>query len=162
VSFGGSASGNPFVMWASLGWKTGAMMMEAAQVIGHRTGRMALSPPAPGATDRREFALMKQEKVEAAVESAQAIGLRLAMLNQLFVELALRQMLTTTIGMMALACSRTPTRSSAHQSRLVHDALAGSTVLGCKLVSSTAQIGTVALSPLHTRVRANALRLAKR
>jgi hypothetical protein len=41
------------------------MMSASAQVIGHRTGRMALAGPAPNARDRREIALMGQQKIEA-------------------------------------------------------------------------------------------------
>src|SRR5664279_4822825 len=65
---------SPFILWGDLATKTVEMMLASAQVIGHRTGRMALAGPAPNARDRREFALMGQEKIEAGTQSAQAMA----------------------------------------------------------------------------------------
>ena len=64
---------NPFLVWTRLTWKTGEMMLASAQVIHHRKSRMAAVGATPSARDRREFALMGQEKLEASVESAQAM-----------------------------------------------------------------------------------------
>ena len=66
-----------FMLWNTLAMKTAEMMLASAQVIGHRTGRMALAGPAPSARDRREFALMGQEKVEASAQSVQAMAAHL-------------------------------------------------------------------------------------
>jgi hypothetical protein len=35
----------PFILWSDLATKTLEMMLASAQVIGHRTGRMALAGP---------------------------------------------------------------------------------------------------------------------
>ena len=51
--------------------------MASAQVIGHRTGRLAAAGAQPNVRDRREFALMGQEKMDATTESAQAMATRL-------------------------------------------------------------------------------------
>src|SRR5437763_11706443 len=75
------SSTNPFVLWTSLAWKTGEMMLASAQVIHHRVGRMAAG--APSARDRRELALMGQEKIEAGVESASAIAAQMMTMNPL-------------------------------------------------------------------------------
>lgn len=48
--------------------EAGQMMLDSAQVIAHRTQRMA--KPGHTAADRREFARMVHEKMEAGVESA--------------------------------------------------------------------------------------------
>ena len=85
---------NPFLMWSQLAWKTGEMAIASAQVIGHRTGRLARAGPVPDARDQREFALMGREKGAAAMESAQAVGVRMLMLNQQFAALAFKQMLS--------------------------------------------------------------------
>ena len=83
-------------MWSRLAWKTGEMAIASAQVIGHRTSRLALAGSVPSARDQREFALMGQEKGEAAMESAQAVGVRMLMLNQQFAALAFKQMLSAS------------------------------------------------------------------
>lgn len=36
---------NPFVQWTELAWKTGELMLASAEVIGHRTRRMAAAGP---------------------------------------------------------------------------------------------------------------------
>ena len=74
---------NPFLVWSRLAWKTGEMMLASAQVIHHRTGRMAAAGATPSARDRREFALMGQEKIEAGVESASAMAAQMMAMNPL-------------------------------------------------------------------------------
>ncbi len=51
-------------MWSDVG----QMMLDSAQVIAHRTGRMA--KPVHSAADRREFNRMVAEKVAATQEAA--------------------------------------------------------------------------------------------
>jgi len=88
---------NPFLVWTRLAWKTGEMMLASAQVIHHRTGRMAAAGATPSARDRREFALMGQEKLEAGVESAKAMAAQLMTLTgKLDSFLALKKVETST------------------------------------------------------------------
>jgi len=68
----------PFMLWTDLALRTGEMLAASAQVIGHRTGRMATAGPSPSARDRKEFTRMGLEKVEAANESALAMSRQLA------------------------------------------------------------------------------------
>ena len=112
--------------------------------------------------DQRDFALMGQEKVEAVLESAQAVGVRLLMLNQEFAALAFIQMLSTSVALMSIATSRTAAESVERQSRLVRDSMTSSVVAASKLSGSAAQLARRALSPVHTRVRGNARRLGRR
>jgi hypothetical protein len=72
------AAALPFVLWTDLAMRTGEMLVASAQVIGHRTGRMATAGPSPNARDRKEFSRMGLEKVAAANESALAMGRQLA------------------------------------------------------------------------------------
>jgi hypothetical protein len=51
------------------------MFTASAQVVGHRTARMAIAGPMPSERDRTEFRLMNREKKEAASEALQAFGL---------------------------------------------------------------------------------------
>jgi len=101
-----ATSANPFLAWSDLSWKFGEMWMASAQVVAHRTARMAAAGPMPGSRDRREFALMGQEKVEAAAESALAIGAHLAAMNLEFGARAMRNAMTDGAAWMSLATSR--------------------------------------------------------
>ena len=65
-----SGMSSPLLNWFSIGMKTAEMFASSAQVIGHRTSRMMLAGSKPSDADRREFGLMGQEKVEAAIESS--------------------------------------------------------------------------------------------
>jgi hypothetical protein len=75
------AAALPLVLWTDLAMRTGEMLAASAQVIGHRTGRMARAGPAPNARDRKEFTRMGLEKVAAANESALAMGRQLGEAN---------------------------------------------------------------------------------
>lgn len=57
-------------------------MLASVQVIGHRSNRMLSAGSSPDAGQRREFALMGQEEIAAASESAQAMALSWIKLNQ--------------------------------------------------------------------------------
>jgi hypothetical protein len=153
---------NPFLMWSRLVWKAGEMSVAAAQVVGHRTTRLAQSGPVPSAQDRQEFALMGREKAEAVMESAQAAGLRLLMLNQQCMALAFKQMTSVPVALLAIAGSRSPAESLQRQSKLVRDMMTDTVMATSKLSGSTAQVARRALKPVHTRVSANVRRLGKR
>ena len=153
---------NPFLMWSRLAWKTGEMAIASAQVIGHRTSRLALAGSVPSACDQREFALMGQEKGDAALESAQAVGVSMLMLNQQFTALAFKQMLSVSVALMSIAASRTAAESVDRQSKLVRDTMTSSVVAASKLSGSTAELARRALKPVHTRISGNVRRLGKR
>jgi hypothetical protein len=152
---------NPFLMWSQLAWKTGEMAIASAQVIGQRTSRVALAGPVPSARDQREFALMGQEKGEAALESAQAVGVSMLMLSQQFAVLAYKQMLSASVAMMSIGASRTTAQYVDRQSKLVHDTITSSTVAASKLSGSTAKLARNAVKPVHKRVKGNVRRLGR-
>ena len=157
-----SSSVNPFLIWTDLAFKSGEMLLASAQVIGHRTQRMALAGPTPNAKDRREFTLMGEEKIVAAAESAQAMAMSMINLSQQVGALAFRQMLTGATAMMSLASSRTTGQSVARQARLVRDTMANSAVATSQLSTSAARLVDKGLKPVHSRAKGNAKRLAKR
>lgn len=64
---------DPLPLWTELAMKTGDTMRASAQVLGDRTTRIATTGVRPSASDRREFALMGRETLEASIESAQAV-----------------------------------------------------------------------------------------
>lgn len=152
----------PFMMWSRLAWKAGEMAISSAQVIGHRSSRLALSGRMPSARDQHEFSLMGREKGEAVLESAQAVATRVLMLNQQFAALAFKQLMSASVTLMSIAASRTAGESVERQAKLVSDTMTGSVVAASKLSGSTARIARSALKPVHKRVSANARRLGKR
>lgn len=152
---------NPFLAWADLAWKIGEMSMASAQVITHRTTRMAAAGPTPDARDRQEFARMGQEKVEAATESARAIAAHLATVNLKLGARAFRHMTTGTAALMSLAASRSVGQSMARQAKLAKT-LSRSAKTAFELSGSTARLAGRGLRPIHARATANARRLAKR
>jgi hypothetical protein len=153
---------NPFLSWVRLACRAGEMSIAAAQVVGRRTGRLALIGPALGPGDRRELVMMGQEKGEAAMESAQAVGMGMLMLNQQFAALAFRHMVSTSSALISLAASRTPAESAQRQAKLVRDTTANSTVMVSKVSRAAAKLAGEALAPVHSRVNRNVRRLSKK
>lgn len=141
--------------------KTGEMMLASAQVINHRTGRMASAGLSPDSRDRQEFALMGQEKIAAASESAQAVAARMLNLNQQMGALAFNQLIAGTAGIMSVAAAKTMAQSSKAQAELMRNTMSGSARAASQLADSVARIAHHGLKPVHSRATANAKRLAK-
>ena len=151
----------PFMPWSDLATKTLEMMLASAQVIGHRTGRMALAGPAPTARDRREFALMGQEKIEAGAQSAQAITAHLMTMSQPWGALAFRHILRNSAAFMSLASSRTPNTVD----RAAGSTRASSGTIGISMADVSKDATKLArrgLKPIHAKATANTERLGKR
>jgi hypothetical protein len=151
----------PLVLWSDLATKTLEMMLASAQVIGHRTGRMALAGAAPSARDRREFALMGQEKIEAGAQSVQAMAAHLMSMSQPWGALAFPHLLRTSAAFVSLASSRTPSQLIARQAALAR-ALGQSAVRMADVSKDATRLAHRGLKPIHARATANAKRLAKR
>lgn len=153
--------GNPFVVWTDLAWKIGEMSMASAQVIAHRTTRIARAGPNPNIRDRRELARMSLEKVEATTESARAIAAHLATTNLDLGARAFSQMLSATAALMSLAASRGAGQFVTRQAKLAQT-LSRSALAASELSDATARLARGGLKPIHARVTANARRLGKR
>jgi len=152
---------NPFLVWTRLAWKTGEMMLASAQVIHHRTGRMAAAGATPSVRDRREFALMGQEKLEAGVESAKAMAAQLMTLNPLLGARAVKHMMSGAAEVMSLAASRTAGQAMARHAKLVRT-MTQSAATAAQLSGAAARLAHRGLIPIHSRATANAKRLGKR
>jgi hypothetical protein len=137
------------------------MLMASSQVIHHRTGRIATAGLMPDERDRREFHLMGQEKLEAASESLQAIGLRMLSFQQQLAMMAFRQMVAGATGWMSLAGSRSLAQSTRLQGDLVRDTLSHSAATLSHVGDSVAKVAHKGLKPIHSRATANARRLAR-
>jgi hypothetical protein len=156
-----NAWANPFLVWTDLAIKTGEMMVASAQVIGHRTSRMAAAGSNPSARDRQEFSLMGQEKLEAITESAQAMAAQMMRMNLQSGAQVFQQMLTAATDMMSLAASRTVSQSMARQAKLMRT-MTRSAVTASELSGSAARLAHRGLKPIHSRAAANAKRLGRR
>jgi hypothetical protein len=152
---------DPFRIWSSFAWKTSEMILASVHVIGHRSNQMRAFGSLQCTTDRRELALMGQEKIDATVESAQAMALSSMFLAQQLGAIAVKKMLTGMGAIISLTASRTPRQSAARQLKLVHDMTTLSAAATSQLSKSAAGIAHRGLKPIHSRATANARRLPK-
>jgi hypothetical protein len=152
---------SPFMLWSDLATKTLEMMLASAQVIGYRTGRMALAGPAPNARDRREFALMGREKIEAGAKSAQAMAAHMMTMSPPWGALTFRHLLRNSAAFMSLASSRTPGQLIVRHAALVR-ALEQSAVRMADVSKDATKLAHRGLKPIHAKATANAKRLARR
>jgi hypothetical protein len=149
------------MLWTDLATKTLEMTLASAQVIGHRTGRMARAGPAPNARDRHEFALMGQEKIEAGAQSARAMAAHMMSLRPPSGALAFGPMFRTAAALMALASSRTPSQLIARQAAFAC-AVGQSAISMADVSKSAIKLAHRGLNPIHAKATANAKRLGKR
>ena len=156
-----SLSADPFSVWADVAMKTCEMMAASAEVIGHRAGRMAVAGPIPNASDQREFALMGQEKIEAAAESARAMAEFVMTMNRQLGAQAFSQMLTGSTAMILLAASRSVGQSIERQGDLVRT-MTESAITATELPNSAGLLAQEAVKPIYSRTKANARRLGRR
>lgn len=152
---------NPLAQWSDLALKTTEMLAASAEVISHRTGRMASCGPLPSSEDQREFTLMGQEKIEAATEAAAAMTSHALDTQQRLWKSAMRHMLYGSSAMLSLVSSRSPKEAAENQVRLVR-ALARSAIATTKLSGAPASFAHRGLDPIHARATANALRLGRK
>ena len=140
--------------------KTAEMLLASGHVIRHRTGRMAKAGSNPSARDRREFALMGNEKVEAMMLSSHSImSTWMTMCNAMAGKFVASQMkVAAAFG--ALATSRTPIELAARQNKFV-SAMAKSPVTPAEVAHSATRLARRGLHPIHSRAVANSKRLRK-
>ncbi|ESQ83331.1 hypothetical protein AEAC466_13865 [Asticcacaulis sp. AC466] len=151
---------NPFALWVDLGMQTAGMMLASAEVITHRTSRMAQSSWPPSAKDTAEFTLMGAEKVEAAMESLQSVALSMMTLNPLMSAQVWRRMSAVQSDLFSLATSATLTQAMARNAKLTRSLRRAATSAN-GLSDHTATAALKALQPIRSRAMANAKRLGK-
>ena len=151
---------DPLLQWSALANQATEMMLASAQVISHRTGRMAIAGPAPSADDLDEFSLMTQEKFEAAAESSLSVAAHCLQLNQQLWTQMLAQMQDAMTAMVSAATSSNLAESMTHQATLI-TAMSPSVDAHTQLSNAAADLTRRALDPIHARATANAERLAR-
>jgi hypothetical protein len=156
----GWAAPKVWLSWFDLGRSYAEMSIAATQVVAHRTQRIIAAGGNPSARDRREFALMGQEKLDAAAHSAYAVGLELARMNYRSGMQAWLAMLRASTDAMSLAGSRTPSQVVARQAKLAW-ALRRAAPTATALSAAAASLTRAALKPVHSRATRNATRLRR-
>lgn len=151
---------DPVLQWSELANQATEMMLASAQVISHRTGRMAAAGPAPSTDDLDEFSLMTQEKFEAATESSLSVAAHCLQLNQQLWTQMLAQMQDAMTAMVSAATSSNLAESMTHQATLI-TAMSPSVDAHTQLSNAAADLTRRALDPIHARATANAERLAR-
>jgi hypothetical protein len=150
--------GSPLAAWTQLAWTIGEMSLASAQVIAHRTARMAAAGPVPHARDRKEFTRMGTEKIEAATASAQALASHMTTENLTLGARAFGHMLTNTAALFSLAASRNAGQFIARQAKLA-DSCGRSAKTATDYFNFTVRVAGQGIKPYHARATANARRL---
>jgi len=151
---------NPFLVWMQLGFKTSEMLFASSQVIGHRTHRMTMAGPVPNARDRKEFTLMGQEKIEAAMESSQAMASRLFALQIEMASAAFQQYLSGATSLFAMAAFPASSMATGNRAKLMRTMFTP-VLTATNLSGNIARIAQHGLKPIHSRATSNARRLGK-
>ena len=151
---------DPLLMWTALANQASEMMFASAEVISHRTGRMAVAGAAPSADDMDEFSLMTQEKFEAAAESSSSVTAHWLQLNQQLWTQMFTQLQAGMTAMMSAATSSNLAESMAHHATLFA-AMSPSADTQAQFSNAAADLTRRALEPLHARATANAVRLGR-
>jgi hypothetical protein len=150
----------PFMLWNDIAMRTGEMLVASAQVIGHRTSRMASAGHSPSPRDRREFARMGIEKVQAASESVWAMGRHLTTMNAQLGARAWKDLMEAGNAWMSLAASRNVPQAVERQVKLMRS-VSQSAASASKLSGAAARMTGQGLAPIHSRATANAKRLSR-
>ena len=151
----------PFTVWNDLALRSAEMLTASAQVIGHRTHRMATAGHSPGLRDRREFARMGLEKVEAAGESLWAMGQHMATMNWQLVLRAWQDAMAAGMAWIAFGDSRSLPQLMQGQLALGRT-MSQSMRSASQVSEATARLMGKGLQPIHSRATANAKRLGRR
>lgn len=152
---------NSFTIWTELTLKTVEMMTASAQVISHRTARIVNAGLIPATSDRREFRLMGNEKMEALADSLQAVGWQYLVSQQQLAVHLFRQWMTTAGNFRAIWSGPSIIHSSWPYFALMRECMASTHILNGHLNEATATLMHKGLMPIHSRVTANAKRLSR-
>ncbi|EWY40636.1 hypothetical protein N825_34475 [Skermanella stibiiresistens SB22] len=141
--------------------KTREMTIASLQTIGYRTAMMMRAMGDPAAMSNPEFTLMSHEKVEAAVESQQAMLESCQALFEGWTAWFAHQAGTTTKTMTELAACRTPADALQVQQHFMQCTCVNAAHAMTKLTQATVRMTNAGLLPIHKVAAANAQRLAR-
>ena len=150
---------NPLAAWSRVALRTSQMLLDSAEVIAHRSARMASAGVNPHPHDRREFSRMGTEKVEAALECAGAAARHA--LQDSWSQSARMWHEAWRIGadLTLLATSTTPAQALDRQARVMQGLARSATT--DHATSSALAFSDLMLAPLQRRTSANVKRLRR-
>ena len=151
---------NPFALWTDLALQTTTMMMASAQVIQHRTLRMANATIPPSPHDSAEFSLMGQEKLAAAAEVLKGVTARAMRYDAQVGMKIMKDMTAVQADLFSLAGATTISQAVARNEKLGRS-LKRAGLTAARLSDHTATMALRALKPVRSRAMANAKRLGK-
>lgn len=144
-------------------WQTAFKMWELGvavpQVMAHRTARIAAAGHMPNERDRKEFARMGQEKVQAFAESWSAMAMQMTTFNLQFASLAARQLWSAWAALPQLMLAGSPDRIMKTQATLLRTMTSGAD--GKQLSDSFSRVMARGLAPVHRAATANVRRLRR-
>ena len=153
-----AAFAQPLMLWGTLALKTLQLATAATQVVALRTSRLAAAGVAPDADDRREFARMGDEKVDAFSRAGRALATGAIPLVAGMAEQSWRLSLQLAAAATRLATSRTTDQGLAHPRAFTEVLLRHSPAAPA---TAAARLAHRTLDPVHSVATANARRLAK-
>ena len=153
------ASRSTLFAWTDLAFRTGELMLASANVIQHRTHRMATSGLVPGQHDHQEFMRMGHEKLIGFGASAAAISASM-IVHQRLAAKAVAHSLASGAAMLSLLSSRSAAEALARQLKLAETIVQASSTAE-RLSGSAARMSLRALAPVSRIAKANAKRLQK-
>jgi Phasin protein len=148
----------PDTTLVDLARRTSELAVAAASVIDHRTRQMANAGLTPN--EHQEFALMGQEKMDAALESTQAMIAEMLAMHQWLVQATLQQLSASAAAIASLFTAQTPADLVQAQVTLASEMLATLQSAGEKAAAYLTSTAAQGLRPVHSRATANAQRLA--
>ena len=150
-------SAHPLSLWTDLAFQTGEMLWASAQVIQHRTTRMAAASVPPSPKDSAEFTRMVTEKAEAAAESAAAVAGGLALMAPMLDLRGASRMAALSADMAAAAMTANPLQAASSAAKLATQATKHP-----HLGAEYARLALAGMRPVHRRAVANAKRLGRK
>jgi len=149
----------PFTAWSRLALQTTRMMCASAEVIAHRSARLALAGVAPRVDDHAEFVGMGTEKAAAAIECAAAATRHALTAGAWPAARAWQDAWALGVDMALLATSATPAQALHRQARVMRRLTSGSAARNGAV--SMLALTNAMVAPLHRRATANAKRLRR-
>lgn len=150
---------HPLFLWSSLALKALETSTAAAEVIAIRSRRLARAGLAPGLADRREFARMHDEKVDAFSRAGHALATGALPLVAGMAHQGLRGALDVLQAATRVATARSLPQTLERQCELA-DTLIRHAPSPHAGVTAAARLAHRALEPVHATATGNARRLA--
>ena len=151
---------NPFMMFTDWTFKCMEMIMDSANVVSQRAGLASIASPITNDDYRTELSLMFQEKIDASEESVQAVMAYIMTWNQQLGAQSFKHLMALATAMSLPTNGQTLGQSLLDQVKFF-TIMGESAIMTTKLSDNVINLAQRGLKPFHSRVMANAKRLAQ-